>query len=95
MANAETSFVCGKKIPKIFRKIKNWLTVTKDEFEKERAFGRVAKIPISDTFDELVGMDFVDYGGGATFLHIRDTFSRFACIIFREQRKGRTNGGNG
>ena len=51
-------------------------------------FGRVAKIPISDTFDELVGMDFVDYGGGATFLHIRDTFSRFSAIILRGEEKG-------
>ena len=25
-------------------------------------FGRVAKIPTANTFDELVEMDFVDYG---------------------------------
>ena len=45
-------------------------------------FGRVAKIPIANTFNELVEMDFVDYVDYATFLHIRDTFSRFSVIIF-------------
>ena len=67
----------------------------KDEFKQERMFGRVAKIPVSDTFDELVEVDFADYGGYATFLHIQDTFSRFPFVIFLEQRNGRTNGGNG
>ena len=57
-------------------------------------FGRVAKIPIANKFGELVEMDFVDYGGYATFLHIQDTFSRFTAIIFWHREKGRTNGIN-
>ena len=44
-------------------------------------FGRVAKIPISNTFGELAEMDFSDYGDYAAFLHIQDTFSRFSVII--------------
>ena len=46
-------------------------------------FVGVAKIPIANTFNELVEMDFVDYGGYATFLHIQDTFSRFPPSYFR------------
>ena len=49
-------------------------------FKQERVFGRVAKIPIANNSNELVGMDFVDHGDQATFLHIRDTFSRFSVI---------------
>ena len=45
-------------------------------------FGRVAKIPIYNTFNELVEMDFADYGDLATFLHMRDTFSRFSASVF-------------
>ena len=95
MSDSETSpFTI--KIPKIFRDIKELGdSDKKGEFKQERMFGRASKIPIPDKFNELVEMDFDDYGDYATFLHIRDTFSRFACIIFREQRKGRTNGGNG
>ena len=50
-------------------------------------FGRVAKIPIASTFNELVEMDFGDYGDHATFLHIRDTFSRFSVVIFLGTKK--------
>ena len=64
----------------------------KDEFKQEKMFGRVAKIPIANKFNELVEMDFVDYGAHATFAHIRDTFSIFSVIIFRREEKGRTNG---
>ena len=32
-------------------------------------------------------MDFVDYGGHATFLHIQDTFSRFSVIRFLGAKK--------
>ena len=59
----------------------------KDYFKQERMFGRVAKIPIANTFNEPVEMDFADYGDHATFLHIRDTFSRFSVVIFRVPRK--------
>ena len=57
-------------------------------------FGGVSKIRIANTFNELVEMDIVDYGDYADFLHIRDAFSRFHAIIFREARKWRTNGRN-
>ena len=47
-------------------------------------FVRLSKIPISDTFNGLVGMDFVDYGRYATFF----THSgRFSAIILWEQRE--------
>ena len=83
MSDSETSpFTI--KIPKIFRDIKELGdSDKKGEFKQERMFGRVAKIPTSDAFSELVGMDFVDYGDYAAFLHIQDTFSRFPGIIFR------------
>ena len=45
-------------------------------------FGRVAKIPISNSFNELVERDFVDYGDYAAFLQIQDTFSRFSVVVF-------------
>ena len=45
-------------------------------------FGRVAKIPIGDTFNGRVEMDFADYGDLSTFMHIRNTFSRFSTIAF-------------
>ena len=68
----------------------------KDYFEQVRMFGGVAKIPISNTFSELVEMDFSDYGDSATFLRIRDTFSRFFCdCVFRDEKERRTSRGNG
>ena len=71
------------KVPqKLFRKIKILAeNDKKDEFKQERMFGRVAKIPIANTFNELVEMDFVDYGDHAAFLRIQDTFSRFSVAI--------------
>ena len=78
MANFEAPFFTAKVAQKLFRGIKILAeNDKKGEFKQERMFGRVAKIHIANTFNELVGMDFVDYGGHATFLHIQDTFSRF------------------
>ena len=54
----------------------------KDDFKQERMFCRAAKIPIADTFNELVEMDFVDYGDLATSLHIQVVFLRFSAIVF-------------
>ena len=72
---------------KLFRKIKLLSeNDKKDEFKQERMFGRVAKIPIANTSNELFEMDFVDYGHHATFLHARDTFSRFSVVISWDQR---------
>ena len=45
-------------------------------------FGGVAKIIIANTSDELVEMDFADYGDLATFLHIRDNLAIFSAIMF-------------
>ena len=87
MGNNEASFVYSKT-PKIFSEIKELADDgKKDEFKQERMFGRVAKIPISNTFNEQVGMGFAECGDYATFLHIQDTFSRFAVIIFPGAKK--------
>ena len=52
-------------------------------------FGWVAKIPISNTFSELVEMGFVEYGDYSAFLHIQDAFSRFSVSAFPgEEEKG-------
>ena len=68
---------------KLFREIKAISgNDKKDDFNQERMFGRAAEIPIGDTFSELVEMDFVYYGDFATFLHVRDTSSRFSAIVF-------------
>ena len=45
-------------------------------------FGGVAKIQIANTPNELVEMDFADYGYFANFLRIQGAFSRFSVIIF-------------
>ena len=50
-------------------------------------FGRVAKIPIANTFSELVEMAFLDYGDLGTFLRIQDTFPRFSAIVFMGAKK--------
>ena len=44
-------------------------------------FVRVSEIPVANTFNELVAMDFVDYGDYAALLNIQDAFSRFPAII--------------
>ena len=49
--------------------------------------GGVAKSLIANTFSELAETDFVDYGDFATFLRIRDTFSRFSVIVFIGTKK--------
>ena len=52
-------------------------------------FGSVAKIPISNTFNELVEMDFSDYAELATFMHIRDTFRDFRRLRFTGKKSKR------
>ena len=59
-------------------------------------FVRVAKIPIANTFNELVEMDFADYGGSCDIFAHPGYFSRFSAIVFfRNEEKVRTNSGNG
>ena len=57
-------------------------------------FGRIAKIAIASTCNELVEMDFADYVDFAAFLRVREAFSRFVAINLWE-RKRRTSGRNG
>ena len=59
----------------------------RDDFKQERMFGRVAKIPIANTFNELSEIDFVDYGDLVAFLHIQGAFSRFSAIVFGGRRR--------
>ena len=49
-------------------------------------------MPISNTPSELVKMDFADNADHSTFLHTRDTFSRFPAIIFSgaKMKEGQT-----
>ena len=54
----------------------------KDEFKRERVLACVAKIPIANTLNELVELDFVYYGYYAAFLHIMETSSRFPVAVF-------------
>ena len=61
----------------------------KGDFKQGRMFGRVAKIFTANTFNGLVEMDFVDYGDLSTFMHIRDTFSRFSAIAFLGTKRKR------
>ena len=96
MTSAKTSSFFGKNSEKLFKKIKELGdNDKKDEFKQERMFGRVATIPMANTFTELAEMNFADYGDHATLLHIQDTLSRFPAIIFRRKAKGRANGRNG
>ena len=68
----------------------------KGDFKQEMMFGGAARTPISNTFNELVEMDFVDYGGYAAFLQIQDAFVAISCIGFLwAQGKGRPNCING
>ena len=59
----------------------------KDECVQERMFRIVAEIPMTNTFSDLVELNFVDYGGYAAFLHIHDTFSRFSVAVFIGAKK--------
>ena len=58
-----------------------------DESSQERMFRRIAKIPISETPNGLVGMDFVDYWRKATFRHLVDIFSRYPIFVFVGNKK--------
>ena len=88
MANFETSLLYGeipKKLPKELKAVS--ANYKKGEFKHGAMFGRVSKIPIANTPNELTEMAFPDYGDFATFLHIRGTFSRFAAAISRGRNR--------
>ena len=77
-----------KMAKKFFRELKNIAGVDKKgDFKHERIFGMVAKIPIANTFNELVGMGFVDYGDFPPFYAFRGDFSRFSATILTQARK--------
>ena len=60
----------------------------KDEWAQERMFGRSAKLTTSNSFNALEEMGFLDYGGRATFLRLRDNSSRFFTdCVFRNLEK--------
>ena len=61
-------------------------TIKKDDSKKERMFGRVA-IPIANTSNELVEMDFAGYGDFVAFLNARGSFSRLHAAIFTGTKK--------
>ena len=71
-----------KKLPRAIRAL-----CAKDkkrfEFKPGRLLRGVCKIPISETFNGLVEMDFVGGGEGATSPRAQDTFSMYASITFR------------
>ena len=54
----------------------------KDDSKQARMYGRVAKTPISNTFNELVEMYFLDCGDYAELLHIQDVFPRLSVVVF-------------
>ena len=64
------------------------------EFTIARLFRRLVTIHISPTFNDLSGMDFVDYGGEATFRHLQDNLPRYSSITFigAKKKKGRSSG---
>ena len=53
---------------------------------------RVAKIPISKTFNEQAAMGVADCGGQETFLRLQDTSPRDSIILFNADNKRRGNG---
>ena len=70
--------------------------IKKGDSEQERMFGRVAEIPIANTFSGLAEMDIVDYEHYAEILRIQDTFSRFSVVAYTGRKeKGWANSGNG
>ena len=60
---------------------------TDDDFEQERMFGMVGKIPIGNAFNGLVEMGFADYGACVASLHAHDTFPRFSVVVFTGAEK--------
>ena len=76
------------KIPKkLFKDPKDVTGINKRAIQKRKNVCGVAEIPIANTFDELVEMDFVDYGDFATFLRIQGAFPRFPTIILWERKE--------
>ena len=83
MGNFNASLIFGGNPEEIFRGIKAISgNGKKGDFEQVGMFRAVAKIPISNTSNGLVEMDFADYGNFATFLHTQATRSRFSAIVF-------------
>ena len=64
-----------------------------DEFKQERFLPRLAKITISRTSIEIVGMDFVDDGEDATTPRAQDTFFTYSVVTFDCTKRKGTNGG--
>ena len=83
--------VMGKSKKELFKDPKSAAGAIKGDFEHERMFGMVAKIPIANTANELVEMDFC---GLWRFLHIPEhsgRFSRPPAIIFLGAKRRKNN----
>ena len=52
----------------------------KDGFTQELCLVGVARLPISSAFNELLDLDFVDYGDHVTCLHSEDTLRALLSI---------------
>ena len=61
------------------------------EFNREMLLRRWGKRTFSETINELTGVDFVGYGDGESFRHLRDTPPRYFTITFIGSRKKRCN----
>ena len=61
--------------------MRNATSDKEDELKQERMPRMVAKIHIPKTSNGMAEMDFVDFGGKATFPHLQDTFSRYPTIV--------------
>ena len=95
MANFETSLIYGESKEDI-EGSHTFHKATKGLFLNRRGCLGSREIHIANTFNEIVEMDFADYGDFSAFLQIQDTFSRFSEIILRRgEEERRTNIGNG
>ena len=52
----------------------------------------VSKLPFSKTPNDPDVMDFVDYGGSETPLHLHDNVPRYSAIAFMRNKRGKQYG---
>ena len=94
MGKSAASFNEGVILKKFFLEIRETAqSDKKDEFKQERTFGGMAKLPISSAFNELVGMDFVDFGGARRFSIHKVLFRAFLMLyLWWVEERGRNYG---
>ena len=91
--NITWSWEIPKKISKELKAVAE--NDKKEDSKQAMMFGRVAKITLANTSNELVEMDFSDYGDFATFLQIQDTFHVSRLSFYGGHEERRAIGGNG